>query len=135
MRRFVFAPVLQNPGHAYNDQPYYFVQLTNTTQNTVLYEEFGVAADASGIPWRSIDTGTGSEIDFKNWQLLDIAPGSPAINQGDAVELQVIASGCVLGGHFGEVYVDGVGSTIPGIPVEGTGPTLVKPGANLTYSN
>ena len=30
------------------------------------------------------------------------------------VQLEVIAGGCSPGGHFGEIYVDGVGSTVPG---------------------
>jgi len=127
--RFVYAPVVENPGHSYNQQPYYFVQLKNITQNTVLYEEFGAGGTDAGIPWK-----TANSIQYKNWQLLDIAPGSSAVNLGDTVELDVIASGCSQGGHWGEVYVDGVGTTIPGITVEGTGPTQVKPGDNLTYT-
>src|SRR5580698_8037946 len=34
--RFVDAPVLQNPAHAVNQQPYYFVQLTDITQGNAI---------------------------------------------------------------------------------------------------
>ncbi|HEX7604449.1 MAG TPA: hypothetical protein VF316_22675 [Polyangiaceae bacterium] len=130
--RFVLAPVLQNPAHTAAQQPYYMVQVTNVTQNKLLYSDFNLSG--AGIAWKSINPGTANEIDYTDWQLVDVAPGGPAIIQGDQIRLEVIAAGCSLGGHFGEVYVDGVGSTIPGVSVEATGPTQANACSNITYT-
>ena len=130
--RFAIAPVLQNPGHPDNQQPYYFVQVTNTTKNTLLYSDFNLSAQA-GVPWKTINGGTMNEIDYVDWSLVDIAPGPSRLAQGDGVTLEIIASGCSQGGHYGEVYVDGVGSTIPGLFVSGVGPAQANPGTLVTY--
>jgi len=131
--RFAIAPVLQNPGHTDAEQPYYFVQVTNTTKNTILYSDFNLSAQA-GVPWKTVNGGTMNEIDYVDWSLVDIAPGSATLAQGDNVTLEIIAAGCSRGGHYGEVYVDGVGSTIPGLFVSGVGPAQANPGTLVTYN-
>jgi hypothetical protein len=129
--RFVVAPVLEDPGHPANEQPYFFVQLTNVTQNTVLYSNFNFSNQA-GVPWKTVNTG-GTTYDYTDWQLIDIAPGAPALNMGDQVELFLIASGCSLGGHIGQLYVDGVGTGVSGLFISGTGPAQANAGSNITY--
>ena len=131
--RFAIAPVLQNPGHPANQQPYYFAQLTNTTKNTILFSDFNLSAQP-GVPWKTVNGGTNNEIDYVDWALVDVAPGPTKLAQGDNVTLEIIAAGCSQGGHFGEVYVDGVGSTIPGLFVSGTGPAQANPGSVVTYN-
>jgi len=131
--RFAIAPVLQNPGHTDAEQPYYFVQVTNTTKNTILYSDFNLSAQA-GVPWKTVNGGTMNEIDYVDWSLVDIAPGSTKLAQGDSVTLEIIAAGCSRGGHFGEVYVDGVGTTIPGLYISGVGPAQTNPGSLVTYN-
>ena len=126
--RFVVAPVLQNPAHPIEQQPYYFVQLTNITRSTILYTDFNLSAQP-GVPWKTINGGTANEIDYTDWQLVDIAPGNANLAMGDQVKLEVIASGCSLNAHFGQIYVDGVGTTIPGLYVSGTGPAQANPEA------
>ncbi len=124
--RFVVAPVLEDPGHAPNQQPYFFVQLTNLTQsNAVLYTNYNFS-NQPGVPWQGFPV-VNPTYRYTNWQLVDIAPGSPAINMGDQVQLVLVAAGCSLGAHMGELYVDGLGATIPGLFVSGTGPAQVNP--------
>lgn len=130
--RFVVAPVLENPAHLVNQQPYYFVQLTNTTQSTILYSDFNLSGQP-GIPWKKI-VGGGTEYDYTDWQLVDIAPGAAKLAIGDVVLLEVMAAGCSLGAHMGQVYVDGVGSTIPGLNVVAQGPAQANAGTNITYT-
>jgi len=130
--RFALAPVLQNPGHPDNQQPYYFVQVSNTTKNTILYSDFNLSAQA-GVPWKKVNGNTANEIDYVDWALVDIAPGASKLAQGDSVMLEIIAGGCSQGAHFGEVYVDGVGATIPGLFVSGKGPAQTNPGTLVTY--
>jgi hypothetical protein len=126
--RFVIAPVLQNPAHAYTNQPYYFVRLQNITKGTTLYQDFNASAQP-GVPWK-----ISNSVYYTDWQLVDIAPGNALLAIGDQVELLVIASGCSQGGHWGRVYVDGVGSTIPGIYTYATGPSAANAGSNITYA-
>ena len=131
--RFTFAPVLQNPAHAENQQPYYLVTVTDVTKGTTLYSEFGYSDDP-GTAWQKL-TVSGTEVDYTDWQLVDINPGSSGINMGDQVKLTILASGCSLGGHYGKVWVDGVSTVIPGITVEGTAATAqVNIGGDITYS-
>jgi hypothetical protein len=112
--RFVFAPVLENANHSAAQQPYYFIQLTNVTRARILYTNFGSAPEAGSgppPPWKSTTASISSgdtKVDYMDWQLVDIAPGSPAINIGDRVKLEIIASGCQPGGHAGYVLVDGL---------------------------
>jgi uncharacterized repeat protein (TIGR01451 family) len=130
--RFAFAPVLEVAVHPLTQQPYYFIQVTNITQaNTVLYTDFAVP-DQAGIPWQKVP-GAAHTFDYTEWQLVDVAPGSPALNLGDQVELRVMAAGCALGAHMGEVYVDGVGAVTPGLSVEATGTATAAAGSNIAY--
>ncbi|HEY3355698.1 MAG TPA: hypothetical protein VGQ83_20775, partial [Polyangia bacterium] len=131
--RFVVAPVLEDPGHPANQQPYFFVQLTNLTQGgAVLYSNFNFA-NQPGVPWKGFPA-VNPTYRYTDWQLIDVAPGSPAINMGDQVQLVVVAAGCSLGAHMGEVYVDGVGTIIPGLFVAGTGPAQANAGTDITYT-
>jgi uncharacterized repeat protein (TIGR01451 family) len=130
--RLAVAPLTQYPDHPPSQNPYGFIQLVNVTRgNSVLYSDF-YASVATNIPWKKVNGGTASEIDYTDWQLVDIAPGSAVISVGDTVMLTIIASGCQLGGHWGEMYVDGVGMTPPGIFVTGT--ASLSAGNNCTYT-
>ena len=129
--RAAIAPVLQNPGHTANQQPYYMVQVTNVTTGVLLYSDFNLSAQ-SGVPWKTINGGTANEINYVDWSLLDV-PGGTGISIGDTVNLEIIASGCQPNGHFGEVYVDGVGSTVPGLFTSGVAPVQANAGSLVSY--
>lgn len=131
--RFALAPVLQNPGHGYTDQPYYFVRLQNLTKNTTLYSDFNASGQA-GVPWKNFTDSTGQAAQYTDWQLVDISPGNAALAVGDQVELTVIATGCAAGGHWGRVYLDSVGSGVPGLYTWGTGPQQANAGSDIVYS-
>ncbi len=131
--RFVVAPVLQNPSHPVNEQPYYMVQLTDLTTSALLYSDFNLSAQP-GVPWKTVNGGTAAEIDYTDWSLVDITPTGASLAMGDMVKLEVIAGGCSLGGHFGEIYLDGLGPTVPGLFVTGTGPAQANAGTDVTYA-
>ncbi|MFO0589685.1 MAG: hypothetical protein U0441_19255 [Polyangiaceae bacterium] len=126
--RFVVAPVLENPNHNLNEQPYFFFHVANVTKGTTLYEDFNFSAQA-GVPWKSSNS-----IYYTDWQLVDIAPDGAALEQGDQVELEIYAAGCSLGGHWGRLYVDGIGSVVPGLFVSATGPAAASAGSDITYT-
>ncbi|MFT3698765.1 MAG: Ig-like domain-containing protein [Kofleriaceae bacterium] len=131
--RFAVAPVLENPGHSYDQQPYYFVRLQNLTKGTTIYADFN-ASGQTGVPWKNFTDASGQAAQYTDWQLVDISPGNAALAVGDQVELLVIASGCAAGGHWGRVYVDAVGSGVPGLYTWATGAQQANAGTDLTYT-
>ncbi len=131
--RFALAPVLQNPGHTYTQQPYYFVRLHNNTKGITLYQDFN-ASGQPGVPWKNFTDSGGEQAQYTDWQLVDIAPGDAKLAIGDSVELRVVATGCSPGGHWGRVYLDSVGSGIPGLYAWATGPQQANAGTAITYT-
>jgi hypothetical protein len=99
--RFAIAPVLQNPAHKQNEQPYFFIEIKNLTKGTQLFHTFNFAGE-SGVPWQYVGGYA-----YTEWQALDVAPGNGFLDVGDQVSLEVMASSCGLGGHEGHVYVVG----------------------------
>lgn len=131
--RFALAPILENPNHSYIQQPYYFVRLQNLTKATTLYSDFN-ASGQPGVPWKNFTDASGQAAQYTDWQLVDISPGNASLAVGDQVELTVIATGCSPGGHWGRVYLDAVGSGIPGLYAWGTGPQQANAGTNIVYT-
>jgi hypothetical protein len=101
--RFSFAPVLDDPSHAPHEQPYFYVVLRNTADNSVLFEQFAY----SGQPGVTFQQGTGS---WKYLPFQNVDAVLPASAVGQQVSLTVIGADCSLSGHAGYVYVDGFGS-------------------------
>jgi len=102
--RFSFAPVLQDPGHSAQDQPYFYVALKNLTTNTVVYEKFAYSAQV-GVNFLADGLTGWKYLPFEN---VDVAFPPSAV--GQQIELTVIAADCSLGAHGGYVYLDGFGS-------------------------
>jgi uncharacterized repeat protein (TIGR01451 family) len=127
--RFAIAPVLQNPGHPNEQQPYFWVQLTNVSRGgQVLFWTFNFANQA-GVPWK-----TEGGVQYTDWQLFDISPGNAQLAVGDTVEIRVVASGCSQGGHWGAVYVDAFGPSVPGLQVSASAPQSANTGTQMTYT-
>lgn len=141
--RFKGAPVLENPMHLMNQQPFFAVQLNNITTGRTnanpLFFQWNFAAQP-GIPWQTLTTagtnsGSNTSYYYTDLQAYDIAPGNAFVHVGDLVELVVLASGCSLGGHDGHFYLDDVQTSIPaGLWVSATGPQSSTPGSNITYT-
>ncbi|MFZ2234779.1 MAG: IPTL-CTERM sorting domain-containing protein [Dokdonella sp.] len=110
--RFAFAPVLEDPGHTPDEQPYFYVSVTDMATSTVLFEQFAY----SGQPGVTYLTGAGS---FKYLDFQDIDVVLPIGSIGSPIELRVVAAKCALSGHGGYVYVDGFGSAA--VPPPGGG--------------
>lgn len=130
--RFVVAPVLEDPAHNFNQQPYYFVRLQNVTTNKTLYQDFNIA-NTAGIPWKQFTDASTNSAAYVDWALHDIATNSGTLAIGDQVELRVIAAGCSRGGHWGRIYVDSFGENIPGLYTWGTGPQVANNDTDITY--
>lgn len=126
--RFAVAPVLADPGHPAEQQPYYFVNVRNVTTGETLFHSFKYA-NQPGVPWK---VGPGGYL-YTDWQLVDVAPGAGKLSVGDQVEVEIIAARCAQSGHSGYVYVDGISSFLPGVSVVATGPEAANAGTNITY--
>ena len=132
--RFTMAPVLQNPGHNNNEQPYFFVELTNVTKGTRLFTQFNFA-NQPGVNWQSYNG-----VQFTDWVTVDVPLPPGQVNVGDQINLEIIAAGCSLGGHWGYVYVDeATTAPLPGLVVTASGPSgiVLNPGApysTITYT-
>jgi uncharacterized repeat protein (TIGR01451 family) len=131
--RFAYAPVLENPGHAPSQQPYFYIGVRNVTKgNALLFESLNFSNQA-GVPWKVSPINSG--VLYTDWQIADIAPGNSQLAVGDNVQIEVIGSGCSPAAHYGYVYVDAFGSALPGLSVVKTAnKTLVSPGDPLTYT-
>lgn len=128
--RFVYAPVLEEPGHPAEAQAWMYIVVRNITKSTILYEEF-IFAGQAGVPWQN---GSGGSWQFVDWTMVDVAPGAGSLDVGDTVEIEAIGAGCAYGAHAGYVHVDEFGSSIPGVTVVGTGPADTYQDADLTYN-
>ncbi len=101
--RFTFAPVLENPSHTPNQQPYFYVRVRNVTDNVTLFEQFAYANQ----PGLNFQNGNG-DWKFLPFQLIDAVLPESALNK--QIETYVVAADCAQGNHGGYVYVDGFGS-------------------------
>ena len=101
--RFAFAPVMDDPNHSPNQQPYFYVSVKNLADNSILFEQFAYSGQA-GVSFLN-GAGSWKYLEFQN---IDVALPLSAV--GEQIELTVIAADCSLGGHGGYVYVDGFGS-------------------------
>ena len=120
--RFSYAAVLEDPGHAPQQQPYFFVRLRDLTKGTVLYEDFTYSGQPGKTFTTTVWSGTGtpwnSNTQFQN---TDIVVPMSALN--DTLEIETLGADCSLGGHGGYVYLDGFGSAV----VPPSGPAAPAP--------
>lgn len=126
--RMAVAPVIEDGGHDPDEQAYFFVEVTNLTKGTQMFQTFNFA-NQPGVPWQTI-----GGYQYTGWQAIDVAPGNGFLDVGDQVRIEIIAAGCSQGGHSGEVYVDTVGAFFKGVQVTATAATTALPGTDITYT-
>lgn len=114
--RFSFAPVLDDPSHSPNEQPYFYVVMRKVSDSSILFEQFTYSGQA-GVPF---ENGTGS------WKFLPFQNVDATLTLadiGEDIELTIVAADCSQTGHGGYVYVDGFGSSV--VPPAGTNTPVV----------
>jgi gliding motility-associated-like protein len=104
-----YAIVLQNPGHAAEEQPRFrakvFDELTNQEINCVSFD-FTASSNLPGF----LPSPRSNEVLYKDWTPITVDLGAYA---GRQVRLEFITSDCTRSGHFGYAYID-VGSNCNG---------------------
>ena len=124
--RFSFAPVLEDPGHSAQNQPFFYVALKNLTTNAFEYERFAFSGQA-GVNFLSDGLAGWKYLPFEN---VDVVLPTTAIGQ----QIELIAADCSLGAHGGYVYLDGFGSAA--LPPNGgstVGPAVPAPALDPQY--
>lgn len=129
--RFALAPVLENPNHLNYQQPYFYIEIVNTTKSRTLFSSFNFS-NQPGVPFKVAAANAG--VQYTDWQLFDLAPGPTAIAIGDNLRATIIATGCSLSGHYGQLYVDGFGTFLPGLSVVASGPQAANANTDITYT-
>jgi hypothetical protein len=130
---YKYAVVLQDPGHAVADQPFFKVEMLDQYGNLIPCSLYFVAA-GQGIPGFQ-NSGTCGSVVFKPWTTVSVDL-SAYINQ--PVTIRFTAADCTLGGHYGYAYVDG--SCLPlalsttGDVCAGGSVTLTAPAGSASYS-
>ena len=93
-----YAVVLQDPGHAFADQPRFKVEMINALGDTIPCAQYDVTA-GQGIPGFINVNGT----IYKPWSRVLIDLSSYV---GQNVTIRFTTYDCGLGGHFGYAYID-----------------------------
>lgn len=99
---YQYAVVLQNPNHAFYDQPRFRANVINVTDNQLIScVSFDFTASSS-LPGFKVSTVDPSVL-YKDWTpvTLDLA-----VYAGKTIQLEFITSDCILDAHFGYAYID-----------------------------
>lgn len=129
--RFNAAPVLEDPSHAANEQPYFFIEITGAG-GASLFHTYNFAGE-SGVPWQ-----TSGGYKFTDWQAFDVALDPGVVTVGSTITLKAIAAGCSPTAHAGAVYLRGARTArlVAGASlwISATGPAQACAGSNVTYT-
>lgn len=115
---FWYSVVLQDPGHARSDQPFFWVRVTDASGNVVPGAfDFGsgdkLVADSTN-PFFGWTTGAdGQRIVYKGWSCAQIDLSTQV---GKQVTIEFVTADCGFGGHWGYAYVDNFCGDCKGSP-------------------
>jgi gliding motility-associated-like protein len=130
---YKYAVVLQDPGHAPADQPFFKVEMLDQYGNPIPCSFYFVAA-GQGIPGFQNSASCPSVV-YKTWTTVSVDL-SAYVSQ--PVMIRFTAADCTLGGHYGYAYIDG--SCLPlaiastGNVCQGGQVTLTAPAGSAAYS-
>lgn len=99
---FYYAIVLQNPGHAPEEQPRFRARIRDMSSgNTIPCVTFDFTASSSLPGFRP--SAVDPSVQYKDWTPITLNLSSYA---GRTLELEFITTECTRQGHFGYAYVD-----------------------------
>ncbi|MCX6180849.1 MAG: PKD domain-containing protein [Bacteroidetes bacterium] len=100
---YSYAVVLQNPGHNFNEQPYFRVRLKDPFGNYIDCASYDVYGGNGDPKWQTIGTGANT-VNYMDWTSAFI-PLQAYIGQNLTIEFTT--GDCSRGGHYGYAYVEG----------------------------
>ena len=132
---YMYAVVLENPGHSYYQQPYFNVEILDAAGNPIANcGNYSVVSGPGLQGYTAIYYAPDNDTVYcKPWTTVFV-PLQAYI--GQCITLKLTASDCALGGHFGYAYFDatcspGIISSSPAIC--GNNITLTAPAGAATY--
>lgn len=134
--RFAYAAVAVDPAHSPDQQPYFRVKVTNTSNSNDIIYDFASYVGEPGKSWQSGANNAIGAWKFIDWTYVDLAssPSHP-VTAGDNIKIEVTASGCSLTGHPGYAYVDSItDGDLPGPTIDASGPATAVAGGPITYT-
>ena len=139
--RLLYAAVVSFPredlgatAHTFDELPMFFLEVKNVTDNVIIFHRQSYAGEP-GVPWQDGPMmNANSQWKFLDWSYVDVIVGDASM-VGKTISVEIVATGCSLGGHPGYIYVDELGSSHVGIPaVVATGPATRHTGDPITYT-
>jgi len=139
--RLLYSAVVSFPredlgatAHTFDELPMFFLEVKNVTDNVIIFHRQSYAGEP-GVPWQDGPMmNANSQWKFLDWSYVDVIVGDASM-VGKTISVEIVATGCSLGGHPGYIYVDELGSSHVGIPaVVATGPATRHPGDPITYT-
>ena len=97
---YAYAVVLEDPGHAVSDQPYFFLNLTDQAGNVLNCGAYAVTA-GPGLPGFTLLPGT--DIYYRPWTTMFV---DLTAYVGQCITMTYVCRDCTQGGHYGYAYVD-----------------------------
>jgi len=134
-----YAAVLQSGGHPVNEQPYFHVDVTNVTTNSVIpCTEYDITAPTSGAAFGWFTSSVDNNVSYRPWTTINLDLQSV---MGQTVTVNLVISDCNQGGHFGYCYLDAACGntnynnmiTFPGLCDTSGSATIVAPAGYVTY--
>lgn len=121
MITFWYAAVFQDPGHSYNQQPFFSVRVTDASGAIVPGAfDFGNSSDklvaespATNPFFAEVTSDRGQTIVYKDWSCAQIDLSSKV---GEQVTIEFITADCAQGGHWGYAYIDNFCGDCAGSP-------------------
>lgn len=101
-----YAVVLQNPDHAFQEQPRFTVKIYDVTDNTQIacpQFDFIASNDLPGFLQSDVTVQGALNVNYKEWSSTTI---NLAGYKGKQVRLEFTTNDCTKGGHFGYAYLD-----------------------------
>jgi hypothetical protein len=113
---FWYAVVLQDPGHPVNQQPFFWVRVTDAAGNIVPSAfDFGSGSDTLVADHNNpfFQTKAQGQIVYKDWSCAQIDLSSQV---GKQVTIEFVTGDCGQGGHWGYAYIDSFCGNCKGSP-------------------
>ncbi|GIV28504.1 MAG: hypothetical protein KatS3mg027_2318 [Bacteroidia bacterium] len=106
--QFAFAVILNNPGHANNEQPYFRVRVLDQNMNPLggICGNYDINATQAASDTSFKISSRSSWYLFRPWRLYSVDLTSPIYSTVTTVYLEFTVGGCCWGGHEAYAYVD-----------------------------
>lgn len=101
--QYQFACVLEEPGHAPNEQPYFMVNMYDQSMNIIPSGSDTIWSADPTYPFIPSTSPSGMPIMYRRWTPVSV---DLTAYLGQTITVEFINSDCALSGHYGYTYID-----------------------------